>query len=330
MQLFRRLAGHDRAVLVATHATTSLDLCDEVIVLQHGQIAYRGGSSGARAHVSAVAEEQPLAEGCLRGTAVAAEHRRRCRSPGGSPPAAVDQTLPARGARPGRPLPPHACARSPDARPAGPAGAGDRSPDRCGLSFRSSRHRRVSDRGRGAGLPGHDGRDLARAWPRRFGRWSRSAGWSNENLTWASGWTRTCWPRPWSCSRSTSSRYGCWCSSSPRCGRSGSASAVSCELFASPCLPRGPALRMGLAVSCAARSVDQAAGAVPLLLMPQLLLAGGLIPLAQMPANHVGDRQRHLLPGGPTRASARPPTSAPAWPRLTAPRSSASTTGSSP
>ena len=40
---------------------------------------------------------------------------------------------------------------------------------------------------------------------------------------------------------------------------------------------------MGLAVSCAARTVDRAAGAVPLLLMPQLLLAGGLIPLAQMP-----------------------------------------------
>src|SRR5581483_5177005 len=57
MQLFKRLAGHDRAVLVATHATTSLDLCDEVIVLQDGQTAYRGGSSGARAHVTAVAEE---------------------------------------------------------------------------------------------------------------------------------------------------------------------------------------------------------------------------------------------------------------------------------
>jgi ABC transport system ATP-binding/permease protein len=40
---------------------------------------------------------------------------------------------------------------------------------------------------------------------------------------------------------------------------------------------------MGLAVSCVARSVDQAAGAVPLLLMPQLLFAGALIPLARMP-----------------------------------------------
>src|SRR5436305_4469767 len=63
MQLFGRLAGHGRAVLVATHATTSLDLCDEVIVLQDGRTAYRGGSSGARAHVTAVAEEQPAGAG---------------------------------------------------------------------------------------------------------------------------------------------------------------------------------------------------------------------------------------------------------------------------
>jgi ABC-type multidrug transport system permease subunit len=40
---------------------------------------------------------------------------------------------------------------------------------------------------------------------------------------------------------------------------------------------------MGLLTSCLARSVDQAAGLIPLLLMPQLLLAGALIPLAQMP-----------------------------------------------
>src|SRR3954454_22418244 len=61
MQLFRRLARQDRAVLVATHATTSLDLCDEVVVLQEGQTAYRGGWSGARAHVTAVAEERQAA-----------------------------------------------------------------------------------------------------------------------------------------------------------------------------------------------------------------------------------------------------------------------------
>ncbi len=55
------------------------------------------------------------------------------------------------------------------------------------------------------------------------------------------------------------------------------------ELFGIAVLTAWASAAMGLAVSCAARSVDQAAGAVPLLLMPQLLLAGGLIPLAQMP-----------------------------------------------
>jgi ABC-type multidrug transport system permease subunit len=56
------------------------------------------------------------------------------------------------------------------------------------------------------------------------------------------------------------------------------------ELFVIVLLTAWASTAMGLAVSCAARSVDQAAGAIPLLLMPQLLLAGGLIPLAQMPA----------------------------------------------
>jgi ABC-type multidrug transport system permease subunit len=55
------------------------------------------------------------------------------------------------------------------------------------------------------------------------------------------------------------------------------------EVFAIAVLTAWASAAMGLAVSCAARSVDRAAGAVPLLLMPQLLLAGGLIPLAQMP-----------------------------------------------
>src|SRR3954452_4430996 len=83
MQLFRRLAGHDRAVLVATHATASLDLCDEVIVLVDGQIGYRGDSAGARAHVTAVAEEdrdaaEPAPTGAATGDAAA-----------GAPPRAV-------------------------------------------------------------------------------------------------------------------------------------------------------------------------------------------------------------------------------------------------
>lgn len=40
---------------------------------------------------------------------------------------------------------------------------------------------------------------------------------------------------------------------------------------------------LGLVVSAAARSVDQATGIVPLILIPQLLFAGALIPLGRMP-----------------------------------------------
>jgi ABC-type multidrug transport system permease subunit len=55
------------------------------------------------------------------------------------------------------------------------------------------------------------------------------------------------------------------------------------EIFGLAVLTAWASAAMGIAVSCMARSIDQAAGAVPLLLMPQLLLAGGLVPLAQMP-----------------------------------------------
>jgi ABC transport system ATP-binding/permease protein len=59
--------------------------------------------------------------------------------------------------------------------------------------------------------------------------------------------------------------------------------AGSLELLGIAVLTAWSSCAMGLAVSCAARTVDRAAGAIPLLLMPQLLLAGGLIPLAQLP-----------------------------------------------
>jgi len=57
MQLFRRLADHGRAVLVATHATASLDLCDEVVVLRPGRPTYRGSPSDARTHLATVAQD---------------------------------------------------------------------------------------------------------------------------------------------------------------------------------------------------------------------------------------------------------------------------------
>jgi ABC-type multidrug transport system permease subunit len=83
------------------------------------------------------------------------------------------------------------------------------------------------------------------------------------------------------------------------------------ELFAIAVLTAWTSAGLGLAVSCAARSVDQAAGAVPLLLMPQLLLAGGLIPLAQMPrvvseiANIIYSRWSYAGLGSAARIGAR-------------------------
>ena len=40
---------------------------------------------------------------------------------------------------------------------------------------------------------------------------------------------------------------------------------------------------LGLVVSAVARSVDQAVGTVPLVLIPQLLFAGALVPLSRIP-----------------------------------------------
>jgi ABC-type multidrug transport system ATPase subunit/ABC-type multidrug transport system permease subunit len=57
MQLFRRLADHGRAVLIVTHATASLDLCDEVLVLDRGRESQRGTPAAALAHLGAVAQE---------------------------------------------------------------------------------------------------------------------------------------------------------------------------------------------------------------------------------------------------------------------------------
>jgi ABC transport system ATP-binding/permease protein len=56
------------------------------------------------------------------------------------------------------------------------------------------------------------------------------------------------------------------------------------EVYLVAILTAWASVAMGLAVSCVARSVDQAAGSIPLLLMPQLLFAGALIPLNRMPS----------------------------------------------
>jgi ABC-type multidrug transport system ATPase subunit len=296
MQLFRRLAGHDRAVLVATHATTSLDLCDEVIVLQDGRTAYRGGSSGARAHVTAVAEEQ--AEPAL--------------------PSAATRT------------PPVALSR----------------PFRLELRVLASRYLHTLARDRRtlvllvlqAPLIG-----LLIAIVFRSGALAAGASPIGAVELVFLVMTGAVWLGVASAVREVVKERGLVerefdvgirldayvlakaavlfalnfvqvlllvlvVEALRPLGIGGSGLV---ELLLIAVLTAWASAAMGLAVSCVARGVDQAAGAVPLLLMPQLLLAGGLIPLAQMPravsavANLVYSRWSYAGLGSAARIGAR-------------------------
>ena len=57
MLMFRRLADQGRAVIVATHATASLDLCDEVMYMQSGQLTWHAGPREAQENLARVAAE---------------------------------------------------------------------------------------------------------------------------------------------------------------------------------------------------------------------------------------------------------------------------------
>jgi ABC transport system ATP-binding/permease protein len=291
MQLFRRLAGHDRAVLVATHATTSLDLCDEVVVLRDGQTAYRGGSSGARAYVSAVAEEQPGASDAVPA----------------SPP---DRDAAGEGIR--------APARTGPSSSAGTTPVALRRPFRLELRVLAGRYLRTLVRDRRTlavlvlqapviglliAIVFHPGALAATASPigavelvflvMTGAIWLGVASAAREVVK-----ERGLVEREFD----VGIRLDAYVLAKALVlfalnivqvfllvlvvtalrplgiGQNG-----LLELFALAVLTAWASSAMGLAVSCAAGSVDRAAGAVPLLLMPQLLLAGGLIPLAQMP-----------------------------------------------
>ena len=290
MQLFRRLAGHDRAVLVATHATTSLDLCDEVVVLQDGQVAYRGGSSGARAHVTAVAEQQRDTPGAAPAPEVAASR--------------PEQTSdgPTRAGR----------------RPAAPAAEDLRRPFRLEVGVLAGRYLRtlVRDRRTLAVLVLQApviGLLIAIVFHSRALASGASPIGAVELVFLVM--TGAIWLGVASAAREVVKERGLVEREFDVGIRLdayvlakalvlfalnfvqvlllvqvvevvrplGIASSALLEFFGIAVLTAWASTAMGLAVSCAARTVDQAAGAVPLLLMPQLLLAGGLIPLAQMP-----------------------------------------------
>jgi ABC-type multidrug transport system ATPase subunit/ABC-type multidrug transport system permease subunit len=291
MQLFRRLAGQGRAVLVATHATTSLDLCDEVIVLQDGQIAYRGGSSGARAYVSAVADREPPESGV-------------------NPSIHADGEAPGEGAEVAeRPL---------SSSPMGTAPVAVSRPFRREVGVLTSRYLRTLVRDRRTlavlvlqapviglliAIVFHSGALAADASPigaleivflvMTGAVWLGVASAAREVVK-----ERGLVEREFD----VGIRLDAYVLAKALVlfalnfvqvlllvlvvealrplgiGRNG-----VLELLGLAVLTAWASGAMGLAVSCAARTVDQAAGAVPLLLMPQLLLAGGLIPLAQMP-----------------------------------------------
>lgn len=291
MQLFRRLAGHDRALLVATHATTSLDLCDEVIVLEDGQIAYRGDADGARAHITAITERHPPE---LKASQEAAADA----PPGAAPPAT--EVRPAH-------------------RPAAGSASGPVSrPFLLELRVLAARYLRTMVRDRRtlavlilqAPLIG-----LLIAIVFNSGALATSASPIGALELVFLVMTGAIWLGVASAAREVVKERGLverefdvgirldayvlakalvlfalnfiqillLVQVVELLRPLGIASNGRFELFAIAVLTAWASTAMGLAVSCAARSVDQAAGAVPLLLMPQLLLAGGLIPLAQMP-----------------------------------------------
>jgi ABC-type multidrug transport system ATPase subunit len=303
MQLFKRLAGNGRAVLVATHATTSLDLCDEVIVLQDGQTAYRGGSSGARAHVTAVAEDQRAEPVAAPAVAAGAEAAEGAEAAGGAEAAAGPISAPAQVIR---------------------SSAVGTAPVALSRSFQlelrvlAGRYLRTLVRDRRTlavlvlqapviglliAIVFHSGALAAGASPiaavelvflvMTGAVWLGVASAVREVVK-----ERGLVEREFD----VGIRLDVYVLAKAlvlfalnfvqvlllvlvvevlRPLGIGSSGVI--ELFVIAVLTAWASAAMGLIVSCVARGVDQAAGAVPLLLMPQLLLAGGLIPLAQMP-----------------------------------------------
>jgi ABC-type multidrug transport system ATPase subunit/ABC-type multidrug transport system permease subunit len=274
MELFRRLADHGRAVLVATHATASLDLCDEVVVLQDGVSAYAGGAAGARAHLESAA------------------HGRR-----------------------------HKPAATADRAPGSPVGTSTTAKRSFAfeLSVIASRYYRTLRRdGRTLALLLGQAPVIGVLIAIVFhsGALSTESGSSSDAVELVFMlMTGSIWLGVASACREVVKERGLverefdvgvrleayvlakavvlfaltfvqvllLVSVVVLLQPLGVRPTAGFELLGLTVLTAWASVGMGLAVSCAARSVDQAAGAIPLLLMPQLLLAGALIPLARMP-----------------------------------------------
>ncbi|HWF54183.1 MAG TPA: ATP-binding cassette domain-containing protein, partial [Solirubrobacteraceae bacterium] len=276
MELFRRLADHGRAVLVVTHATASLELCDEVVYLQKGVATHRGHPAGARAYLEAVGRDS----------------RRE-------PDAAAQQA---------------AAAAAEAAPPAAPA----KRPFGLELRLLASRYSRTLLRdGRTLGLLVGQAPVIGVLIAIVFHPGALAAGSSSSNavelifmVMTASIWlgvTSSC--REVVKERGLVERefdvgvrldayifakatvlfalvlvqvlllVGVVITLQPLHISTGGVG----QLLLLAILTGWTSAAVGLAVSCLARTVDQAAGSVPLILMPQLLFAGALVPLARMP-----------------------------------------------
>jgi len=273
MELFRRLADHGRAVLVATHATASLDLCDEVVVLERGEAVQHGTAAVARSHLAEVASRvEPVS------------HR-------------VPDAL-----------------AGPDA--VGPLGSGRP----VAVEFRAltSRYYRTLTRDRrtlGLMLGQAPLIGLLIAIVFGAGALSATASPTDAIELVLMLMTGAIWLGTSSACREVVKERGLVerdFDFGVRIDAYVVAKAIvlfaltfvqaflltavvlalqplheravaSLEVFVLVVLAAWASVAMGLAASCVARTVDQAAGALPLLLMPQLLFAGGLIPTAQMP-----------------------------------------------
>ena len=286
MELFRQLADRGRALLVATHASASLDLCDEVVVLDEGQTAYRGTASGARRHLAAAANDL-----------------QRVPSSADAPDRSPQVSASVAAAR----IPPAA------SRPFG-----------LELRVLTGRYFRTLTRDRRTlalllGQAPVIGVLIAIVFhPSALSTASNSP--TNAVELMFMLMTASIWLGVASSCREVVKERGL-VEREFDVGVRLDAYVLSkalvlfaltlvevlllttvvvvlqplgvghsnvVQVFVLAILTAWASVGIGLAVSCAARSVDQAAGAVPLLLMPQLLFAGALIPLAQMPSAVVG------------------------------------------
>jgi ABC-type multidrug transport system ATPase subunit/ABC-type multidrug transport system permease subunit len=282
MILFRRLADHGRAVMVATHATASLDLCDEVLVLDAGRAVHRGTPASARAHLAGLARDGRMSR-------AAAE---------------LDHPRPALPAAPTAPTPPPATRRNFTLELAAFAGRYLRTllRERQTLYLQLAQapliailiaivfHPNALDPA--SGTPA-DAVELtfmlmtASIWlgvsastrevvkerglvEREFDVGARLDAYLAAKAAVLFALTAA----------QTVLLVGVTLALQPLHG----APSGALEVLGLCVLSAWASVAMGLVVSALARTVDQAAGAIPLLLMPQLLFAGALIPLAQMPA----------------------------------------------